>query len=67
VLHEFFMCVRGFEAGIVASHIYLPATSTTDFLERQEPDLEGQQTGCADEIARHFMGEVPVQKVKTEV
>ena len=61
------MRVRDFEAGIVALHIHLPATSQTDFPEIQEPDLEGQQTGCSDEIARHFMGEVPVQKVKTEV
>jgi transposase len=66
MLDEFVMCIRGFEAGIVALHIHLPTTSTTDFPEIQEPDLEGQQTGCADEIARHFTGEVPVQKVKTE-
>src|SRR2546427_2323145 len=66
MLDEFVMCIRGFEAGIVALHIHLPTTSTTDFPEIQEPDLEGQHTGCVDEIARHFTGEVPVQKVKTE-
>src|SRR6266571_5265382 len=66
MLDEFVMCIRGFEAGIVALHIHLPTTSTTDFPEIQEPDLEGQHTGCVDEIAWHFTGEVPVQKVKTE-
>src|SRR5262249_14402501 len=60
------MRIRGFEAGIVALHIHLPATSQTDFPEIQEPDLEDRFTGCADGIARHSTGEVPVQKVKTE-
>src|SRR5262245_39867474 len=60
------MRIRGFEAGIVALHIHLPATSQTDFPEIQEPDLADRFTGCADEIARHSTGEVPVQKVKTE-
>src|SRR5215510_10131387 len=60
------MRIRGFEVGIVALHIHLPATSQTDFPEIQEPDLEDRFTGCADGIARHSTGEVPVQKVKTE-
>jgi hypothetical protein len=66
VLHEFFMRIRGFEAGIVALHIHLPATSQTEFLEIQEPDLEDRFTGCADRIARYSTEEVPVQKGKTE-
>src|SRR2546430_2473630 len=53
-------------AGIVALHIHLPTTSTTDFPEIPEPDLEDRYAGCADGIARHFTGEVPVQKVKPE-
>src|SRR5262245_42328802 len=60
------MRIRGFEAGIVALHIHLPATSQTDFPEIQEPDLEDRYTGCADGIARHFTGDMPVQKGKTE-
>src|SRR5215510_8259473 len=60
------MRIRGFEAGIVALHIHLPATSQTDFPEIQEPDLEGRFTGCADGIARRSTREVPVQKGKTE-
>ena len=47
-------------------HIHRPATSQTDFPEIQEPDLEDRYTGCADGISRHFTGEVPVQKGKTE-
>jgi hypothetical protein len=45
MLYEFFMRIRGFEAGIVALHIHLPATNQTDFPERQEPDL---RTGTRD-------------------
>jgi len=47
-------------------HIHLPATSQTDFPEIQEPALEDRYTGCAYGISRHFTGEVPVQKGKTE-
>jgi hypothetical protein len=47
-------------------HIHLPATSQTDFPEIQEPDLKDRYTGYADGISRHFTGEVPVKKGKTE-
>ena len=50
------------------AEVFLPRTEAVGVADAMieavlfmyEPDLDGQQTRCADGIARHFTGEVPV-------
>ena len=66
MLAAFVIGIRGCAAGRVALYIHLPAASMPDFPAIQAPDLGGQQTGCAEGIARYFTREMPGQKGKTD-